>query len=86
MFKRSLLLGVISGLLAGITSIIYQKVYAHSLGADFITIATPVNIICASIFGGVLAAVGYWLLDKWLKIKGEIVFNFIFIIYNKEIV
>jgi hypothetical protein len=28
--------------------------------------------------GGVLAAIGYTLLDKWLKTRGEIVFNLCF--------
>ena len=82
MFKKSLLLGVISGLLSGIVSIIFQKVYAHSLGSDFIDIVKPINIISASLFGGILAATGFWLFDKWLKTKGEIVFNFLFVILS----
>jgi hypothetical protein len=59
MFKKSLLLGVVSGLLAGIVSVIFQKVYAHSLGSDFTDIVKPANIISASLFGAILAAIGY---------------------------
>lgn len=80
MFKKSMLLGMLAGMLAGAASIIYQKVYASSLGEDFITIAKPLNIIASSLFAGLLAAIGFFLLSKWLKSKGEVVFNFIFVI------
>lgn len=82
MFKKSLLLGIVSGVLAGIASIIYQKVYAASLGADFAAIAKPMNIIIATIVGGLIAATGYWLFNKWLKGHGEIIFNLLFVILS----
>lgn len=82
MIKKSLFLGAVSGILAGIASVIYQKVYAASLGADFAGIAKPFNIIITTVIGGLIAAVGYWLLDKWLKNKGEIVFNLAFSIFS----
>ena len=82
MIKKSLLLGAASGILAGIASIIYQKVYAATLGTDFATIAKPVGIIASSLIGGLIAAVGFWLLDKWLKSRGEIVFNLVFTILS----
>lgn len=82
MFKRSLSLGVIAGLLAGLASLIYQKLYASSLGEDFAAIAKPVSIISISLFAGVVAAVLYSLLQRWLKRKGEIVFNFVFVILS----
>lgn len=78
MFKKSLLLGIVSGLLAGIAALVYARVYHSSLGADFSKVAWPVRIVAASLFGGVLAAIGYWVLDKALKEKGEIVFNLLF--------
>ena len=78
MFKRLLLLGIVSGLLAGIAGIIYAHVYYTVNEADFSKVASTVNIIAGSLFGGVLAAIGFWVLDRWLKSKGEIVFNFIF--------
>jgi hypothetical protein len=82
MFKKSLLLGILSGLLAGIAALIYSKVYHSSLGADFSRVVWPVRIVVASLFGGVLAAVGYWAADKLLKAKGEIVFNLVFSILS----
>jgi ABC-type branched-subunit amino acid transport system permease subunit len=78
MFKRALLLGVVSGLLAGVAGIIYAHVYYSVNEADFSKVASTVKIVAASLFGGVLAAIGFWALETWLKNKGEIVFNFLF--------
>jgi hypothetical protein len=78
MFKKSLLLGIASGVLAAIASLIYANVYHSSLGADFSKVATPEKIVASSIFGGVLAAIGFWAFDKWLKQNGEIIFNLLF--------
>ena len=80
MFKRLILLGAISGVLAGIAAIIYQKVYTSSTGGDFSSIAKPVNIIVVCALGNILASIGYGLLNKWLPRGGEIVFNFLFAI------
>jgi len=78
MFKKSLALGIVSGLLAGIAGIIYAHLYYTINEADFSKVASTINILAASLFGGVLAAIGYTLLDKWLKTRGEIVFNLVF--------
>jgi ABC-type branched-subunit amino acid transport system permease subunit len=78
MLKKSLGLGFISGLLAGIAGVIYAHLYYTINEADFSKVASTINILAASLFGGVLAAIGYTLLDKWLKTRGEIVFNLVF--------
>jgi hypothetical protein len=78
MFKNSLALGIVAGLLAGIAGVVYARIYHTSLGADFSKVVSTIRIITASVIGGVLAAIGYTLLDKWLKSRGEIVFNLIF--------
>jgi hypothetical protein len=82
MFKKALSLGIISGLLAGFVSLIYAHVYHASLGADFSKVAGSVAIVTGSLTGGILAAVGYWVFDKWLKQWGEIVFNVLFVILS----
>lgn len=71
-----------AGVLAGGVSIVYQKVYTSSLGADFTKMAAPVGIIAGSVLGCLLASFGFWLLNKWLKQKGEIVFNLLFSILS----
>lgn len=78
MFKKSLLLGIVSGFLAGVAGVIYARVYHSSLGADFSKVAPTIRIVMGSLAGGVLAAIGYFFADRWLKNKGEIVFNLIF--------
>lgn len=78
MFKKALLLGIVSGLLAGVAGIIYARVYYSANEADFSKVAGSIHIIASSLFGGVLAAIGYAVLDKLLKANGEIVFNFLF--------
>jgi len=80
MFKRLILLGAVSGVLAGIAAIVYQKVYTSSTGADFSSIAKPVNIIVVCTLANILASLGYALLLKWLPRAAEIVFNFVFVI------
>ncbi len=82
MFKKSLTLGIVSGLLAGIAGILYAKLYYTANEADFSKVASSVRIISSSLFGGVLAAIGYTLLVKALKSKGEIVFNLLFTILS----
>jgi len=80
MFKRSLFLGILSGLFAGIASLVYQKVYASSLGEDFASIANPSAIIAISLFAGIVAALLYWAFSKWLGNKSEIVFNIVLVV------
>jgi ABC-type branched-subunit amino acid transport system permease subunit len=78
MFKKSLALGIVSGLLAGIAGIVYARVYYTINESDFSKVVSAVKIVAASVFGGVLASIGYTLLNKWLKNSGEIVFNLCF--------
>lgn len=80
MFKKLILHGALSGLLAGIASIIYARVYNASLGSDFSLVIQSWMILITCIVICLLASLAYWLLNKWLKTKGEIVFNFAFTI------
>jgi ABC-type branched-subunit amino acid transport system permease subunit len=82
MFKRALFLGIVSGLLAGIAGIVYAHIYYSANEADFSKIVTSVKIVSSSLFGGVLAAIGYTLLVKALRTRGEIVFNLLFTILS----
>jgi len=80
MFKRLLLLGLVSGILAAAAALIYQKIYFKSNEIDFSAIIKPVNVLLVCILAGLLASVGYGLLTKWLPKAGEIIFNFVFVI------
>jgi len=78
MFKKALTLGIVSGLLAGLAGLIYAHLYYSINEADFSKVASSIRIVASSLAGGVLAAIGFWALNKWLKDKGEIVFNLLF--------
>jgi hypothetical protein len=80
MFKKLLLLGLVSGVLAGVAALIYQRVYFKANEADFAAIVKPVNVMIVCTLAGLLASVGYGLLTKWLPKAGEIIFNFVFVI------
>ena len=51
-FVTPLFLGIIAGLLAGVASVVYQRVYLSSLGADFSKVASPLGIIAGSTVSG----------------------------------
>ena len=82
MFRKALTLGIVSGVLAGIAGLIYAHLYYSINEADFSKVAPSIRIIASSLAGGVLAAVGFTLLNKWLKSNGEIVFNLLFSIIS----
>jgi ABC-type branched-subunit amino acid transport system permease subunit len=82
MFKKALILGIVSGLLAGLAGLIYAHLYYSINEADFSKVAPSVRIVAGSVAGGVLAAIGFTILDKWLKGNGEIVFNLLFTIIS----
>jgi ABC-type branched-subunit amino acid transport system permease subunit len=82
MFQKSLLLGMVSGALAGVAGIVYARVYFRLTEVDFSPVASTFNIFTASLAGGIIAAVGFILLERWLKSNGEIVFNLLFTILS----
>jgi ABC-type branched-subunit amino acid transport system permease subunit len=82
MFQRSLLLGIVSGALAGIAGIVYARLYYTVNEADFSTVASTFRIFAASLAGGIIAAMGFIVLERWLKSNGEIVFNLLFTILS----
>jgi len=82
MFKKALTLGIVSGLLAGVAGLIYAHLYYSINEADFSKVASSIRIIMSSLAGGVLAAIGFTILNKWLRRNGEIVFNLLFSIIS----
>jgi magnesium-transporting ATPase (P-type) len=80
MFKKILFLGLISGLLAGIASLVYANVYYSALGTDFSQVAKPTGIMIISLVAGIMATLGYYLSTKWLKSYGELIFNLVFVV------
>lgn len=88
MFKKSLILGISSGLLAGVAGVILLKIYKTAFFTDFSLTTvmmgsikmkiTTTSIFLITVFIGVLASVVQTLCVKWLKSKGDAVFSFLF--------
>jgi hypothetical protein len=86
MFKKFFLHGLISGILAAIAANIYDRIYYFATEADFSKVLGMMRIISLSIFVCMLAAFLNFFLLKWLKAKGEIVFNFFFSILSFSLI
>ena len=82
MVKKIYFLGLSSGVLAAIASVVYARIYNSSLGSDFSKIVALPGILASCEIGGILAATGYWLFTKFMQGKGEIVFSFLFVLLS----
>jgi hypothetical protein len=82
MVKKLLFLGLVSGILAGFVSVLFQQLYTHSVGADFSTIAKPAGIVISSTIGCLVASLGYWILQRWSKGSTDAVFNLAFVVLS----
>ncbi len=82
MLKKSIFLGAISGILAGIASIIYAKIYNQSLGTDFSKVFNDFSLVIACLIGCILAALGNFVLTKYIPKHGELIFNLLFTILS----
>lgn len=78
MLKRHLFHGMVSGILSGIACSIFMLVYKEVVFVDFSPVVKYYQFFGASIFGCVLASIGYHYALRILKSKGEIVFNLLF--------
>ena len=65
--KKFLIRGIIAGVLTAVAGIVYQMVYENALFLDFSLVINAGSIAGASIFGCVLMALGYWLLEHFKK-------------------
>jgi hypothetical protein len=80
MLKKCFFLGLVSGISAGLSSVVYASVYSNTMGVDFSKIVKPTGLVGASDFGALLAAAGYFLASKLLKAKTDAVFNIVFLL------
>ncbi len=75
MFKRIFFHGLVAGVLAAIASIIYNRIYFFATQTDFSKVLNTGSMIGLNVLICLLAAMLFWILVKWLKKNGEIVFN-----------
>ncbi len=82
MGKNIFLQGIFAGIISALACIIYNKIYFFATEADFSKVLNTTTMIGINIGAGLLAAIGFWLLNKWFKKSGEIIFNFAFTILS----
>ena len=82
MFKRIFFLGILSGIVAAIAAIIYNRIYFFATETDFSRLLNTGSIIGLNVGFCVLVCFLYWVLVYLLKRNGEIVFNFLFLILS----
>jgi hypothetical protein len=82
MFKRVFFHGLVAGILAAIAAIIYNRIYFFATEADFSKILNTASMIGLSLVICMIATFVNYGLVKWLRQKGEIVFNFLFSIIS----
>ncbi len=77
MFRKTFFHSLIAGLLASIAGLIYNRIYLFATEVDFSRVLNTRSIIGLNMMVCLLAGILYWAMVKWLKQKGEIVFNFL---------
>lgn len=77
--KQGLLHGILAGLLSGIAGYVYNSVYSEALLVDFSQIINLGSIFGSTLFGCVLASVGYFIFKKWIKRGIDPIFNALFL-------
>lgn len=82
MGKKIFLQGIIAGILSAVACIIYNRIYFFATEVDFSKVLKTTGLIGINLGACLLAAVCFWLLTKWFKKSGEIIFNFSFSILS----
>jgi hypothetical protein len=82
MFKKIFFHGLSASILSATAAIIYKRIYFFATETDFSKVLDVQRIIGLSLFICMAAVLINYGLIKWLKGKGEIVFNFLFSIIS----
>jgi hypothetical protein len=82
MFKKIFLHAVLASAIALAAAVIYRRIYFFATEADFSKVLDVSRMAGLSIFFCLLAGLLKFGLIRWLKNRGEIVFNFLFSILS----
>lgn len=78
--KKHFFHGLVAGVLAGLAAYIYNMAYREALLVDFSAVMNISAIWGASVFGCVLASLGYYFVSKWVPRVTDVWFNAIFLV------
>jgi predicted membrane channel-forming protein YqfA (hemolysin III family) len=78
--KTTFFHGITAGVLAGLAASVYNYIYNAAFVTDFSKVMNPIAIFGSSIFGCVLAALGYHFFSKWVRSKTDVWFNILFLV------
>lgn len=82
MFKKIFFHGLTASVLSAVACIIFFKIYFFATEADFSKVINIPVLIGINLAACLIAAIGYWVIIKWLPKSGEIFFNFAFTILS----
>jgi hypothetical protein len=82
MSKKNFYHGAIAGLLSALACFIYNRIYVFATEVDFARVLNLAAIIGANLLACIIASICFGLFSKWFKSKGEIIFNFAFVIFS----
>jgi hypothetical protein len=82
MFKRVFFHGLMASLLSALAAIIYSRIYFFATEADFSKVLGLQRIIGFSLLICMMTVLVNYGLIRWVKKKGEIIFNFLFSILS----
>lgn len=78
--KIHFLHGLTAGILAGLAAWVYNMAYSEALLVDFSAVMNTAALLGSSIFGCVLASLGYYFFSKWVRRGRDTWFNAIFLV------
>ncbi len=82
MFKRVFFHGLMASLLSALAAIIYSRIYFFATETDFSKVLGLQRIIGFNLLTCMMAVLINYGILRWLKKKGEIIFNFLFSILS----
>jgi len=82
MYKKIFFYSITAAILSTIACVIYNRIYFFATETDFSKVLNIGTLAGINLLACLVAGIGYWALTKWLKKKGEIIFNFAFSILS----
>ncbi len=80
--KKTFLHGIVSGIMAAVAAIIYSGIYQNAEGTDFHKLINIGSMTGASLFGCMLMAIGYYLLERFNKENLKGLFNIVIVVIS----